>query len=172
MHMRRTILLAIAWILLGALGSERAQAQFFPGTEGYDPFNAYYGFYLPRQAAMAVQRSNGAAASVDALSAARQEAAYTDRLGLDDPISRYATPGQYDPANPFPDRSQGTRPGGLADRGRNSDGSGNPVYFNRTGRYFPGLKDGRGPNADHRTAQARRNFGRGMGGGMGMGGYR
>jgi hypothetical protein len=163
--MRRTITLALTCLALSAVSSNRASAQFFPGTTGYDPFNAYYGFYLPRQAAMAVQRSQGAEATVNALSAARQETAFTDRLGLNQPVSSLAGATAYDPERPFPDRHQGLRPGGLADTGRSVDGSGPPMYFNRTGRYFPGVRRGRGPNADTRTVQARRSYG-------GMGGFR
>ena len=145
--MRRLPLAAIiVGTLLGFASS--SQAQLFPNNNGYDPFSLYYGWYLPSQAALSVRNSNGPQATINALSAARQEAAYTDRATLYDPMAKYGLDYKYDPNRPFPDRMQGTRPGGLAAAGSNINGSGPQPYFNRAGQYFPGQREGRGPNAN------------------------
>ncbi len=160
--MRRLTLAGAIFATLLCLASP-SQAQLFPNNNGADPFSLYYGWYLPQQAALAVRNSVGPQATINALSAARQEAAYTDRASLYDPIAKYGVGYQYDPNRPFPDRMQGTRPGGLATAGSNINGAGPGPYYNRGGNYFPGQRTGRGPNSSAFTMSPR-NRGGGFGG--------
>lgn len=150
--MRRLLFFSV--LVAGLVATDRASAQFFPGSAGYDPFNAYYGFYLPRQAAMAVQRSYGPQSTIAALSAERQMSALTNGASLYDPSDMYDITG-YDPTNPFPNRQAGRRPGGMARIAPANTGTGPSMYYNRSGSYFPGLKQGRGVNPGIRTSNAR-----------------
>jgi hypothetical protein len=165
--MRRQMTLA-GWALgLMLAASTTSHAQFFNGNGATnDPFTLYYGWFLPQQAALSVRQAYGPSATINALSAARQEAAYTDRASLFDPVAKYGLDYQYDPSNPFPDRRQGTRPGGLAAAGSNINGSGPGPYYNRVTQYFPGARVGRGPNASVRGPGA--FSGGGSRGGFGM----
>ena len=163
--MHRTFLgvaAAVALLMLAAPG--RAQAQI-AGT-GYDTFSFYYGYYLPHAAAIAAQPTP--LDTINQNAAQRQYAAQTDRSTLYDPISPYATDSDDDPLSRYGKRGgeraakvQGFAPGGGDGNAR---GTGPAMFYNRTARYFPGLKSGRGPNQN----LARVRGGRGGGGGGGM----
>lgn len=106
-----------------------------------DPFTFYYGFYLPHQAAIAAQPTP--MDTINAVTAARQYSAPTNRTGMFDPVSPY---GLADP-DVF---SSGGRGRGQAmstpAMNSNARGTGPALYYNRTARYFPGMRVGRGPN--------------------------
>lgn len=127
-------------IVLGALTLAPAEgrAQFVDGTG--DPFFLYYGFYLPRQAALAA--TPRPEMTVNSMAAIRQENALTERAGLYDPVSPFGS-GTFDPSRPFGDRTAGRRGGGMAGSGTSINGSGPPLYYNRTAAYYPNLRTGR-----------------------------
>ncbi len=104
----------------------------------------YYGFYLPRQAALAA--SPRPEQTVNAMAAIRQQSALTERAGLFDPVQPFGS--DYDPQHPFADRSRGrTRLGARAVHAAGSNGMGPPMYFNRTATYYPLQRSGRSANA-------------------------
>lgn len=153
-----------------------ASAQFFGEGNFNDPFFQYYGFYLPRQAALAAQPR--AQDSINALAAARQYSALTERASLYDPIQPFGT---YDPDSLFGGRQGVQR--GMARHGSNISGVGPGGYYNRTHTYFPGIRSGRGMGSSAPAYTPRRRgvgvptpgglggFG-GFGGFGGMGGLR
>jgi hypothetical protein len=130
-----------------------AEAQFITGSN-YNPFNLYYGWYLPQQAALAARPRPSDAINV--LSAARQRTASTERSTLYDPAGGYGLTDRFDPSMPFADRQQVRRgSGGLATMGTNVNGAGPGAYYNRASSFFPGLRAGRGPNANAAAAPVR-----------------
>jgi hypothetical protein len=149
-----------------------------------DPFAFYYAVYLPNQQLQSLRPSP--MDSINNASVARQYYAQSDRQGLYNPISPYADQ-KYDPLHPY-SRQQGldrtARPAKYARDPSNLDGMGPKLYYGRATQYFPGLREGRGRNANvgTRGSAARPSAGRGgggmssgggmgaMGGGMGMGG--
>jgi hypothetical protein len=169
--MRRPLLgLAIVLGTSLLVATDRAHAQFTPGTGvGSDVFSFYYGYYLPHQAAIAAQPTP--MDTLNAITASRQFNAVTDRARLYDPISPYGAE-ETDPSQPW------TRGGGAERRAARVEnyalsqggstlarGSGPALYYNRTARYYPTMRVGRGPN---RNLAVTRGGGR-YGGGMGMG---
>jgi hypothetical protein len=111
------------------------------GLSPTDPFSLYYGFYLPRQAALAV--TPRAETPINQMAAIRQQNALTERAGLYDPVQPFGS--DYDPANPF---ARGKpRPGGKAVHTAGGNGAGPPMYFNRTATYYPATRTGRSMNA-------------------------
>lgn len=144
-------------LVLGMIGwVSPAQAQIFGNNN--DPFTIYYGFWLPRQAALAV--TPRPEQTVNAMAAIRQQTALTERGNLYDPIQPFGA-GLYDPANPFGNRRAGQRLGGRAIHGGNSSGAGPSMYYNRSAAYFPGSRSGRGTNAAVAVggSPTRRNYG-------------
>lgn len=117
-----------------------------------DPFFLYYGFFLPRQAALAAQRQPED--SIRAYSAQRQYAAQTDRARLYDPISSIGA-GELDPLRPFGTRSGSSRltrtvPTGLPYA--NVGGRGVQGRHNNVGSYYPTLRTG-GPGGAARRGR-------------------
>jgi hypothetical protein len=160
-----------------------AQAQGFMGGGGgaggggflSDPFNFYYAFYLPNQQMQSMRQR-----PMDAINqtmAARQYYAQTDRRALVNPVSAYGDQ-SYDPLHPYSGQGQERimRPFRFAPDPSNADGSGPSLYYGRATAYFPGIRSGRGPNANTygRTSRAlgpnRVLAGAKGGGGGGMGG--
>lgn len=142
-------------VVLGVLvlAPSRGRAQFFGGDATGDPFFLYYGFYLPRQAAMAATPRPEMV--VNDMAALRQQSALTERAGLYDPVSPFG-PAAFDPSRPFGDRTAGRRLGsGVAAVGTSINGSGPPLHYNRTSAYFPGLRTGRGSYAGAALGQRR-----------------
>jgi hypothetical protein len=139
----RRLLLSLTVLAGTAALAPAAQAQ-----DGFsDPFFLYYGFYLPRQAALAAQP--GPEMSINELSAARQVNALTERAGLYDPPAGLGNE-VYDPTHPFVNKGR-VRSGRLAASGisnTNISGAGPSDYYNRTLRYYPALRAGRGKNAN------------------------
>ena len=82
--MRRPMIgLAVAFGF--SLLAPASQAQGFGNFN--DPFTFYYGFYLPHQAAIATQPTP--MDTLNAVTAARQFNAPTNRTGMFDPVSPY-----------------------------------------------------------------------------------
>lgn len=134
--MRRTL---VGLAVLLALGSMAAPAKAQSMSSG-DPFFLYYGWFLPRQQALAMQPRP--ANSINAMATIRQESAIVDRANLyATPESRFAR----DPGALF-DNPTGRRMGGMAAIGGTIPGSGPARYYNRTSTYYPGLRTGRGVN--------------------------
>jgi hypothetical protein len=164
--MRRAYLGLAAALAIATLASPgRAHGQATPSL-GSDPFSLYFGFYLPHQAAIAAQPT-----PMDTINhnvAQRQATAQTDRASLYDPISPYGDE-DLDPLAPYSGRRglerrakvQGFTYGASNESAR---GTGPSMYYNRTARYFPSLRVGRGPNQN----LARVRSGRGGMGGGGM----
>ena len=112
-----------------------------------DPFTFYYAFYLPNQQLQALRPR-----PIDTLNqavAGRQYYSQMDRRSLYNPIS--ATGDQsYDPLHPYSGQNQEriARPYRFAQDPSNADGMGPSLYYGRAANFFPGLKSGRGPNAN------------------------
>jgi hypothetical protein len=142
--------------------TSRAQAQVGAiGGVGSDPFSFYYGYYLPHQAYIAAQPTP--LDTINAITITRQQAAATDRASLYDPISPYGD--DPDLLNPLSQRGR-ERLAKIQGFSSNIKGNGPAPHYNRTERYFPGLRTGRGPNRNIAMPRYSR-FG-GGGGGFGM----
>ena len=117
--------------------------------------------------------------TINDVSVTRQYYAQSDRRGLYNPISPYANQ-NYDPLSPYSRQQGGERsaaPYRFARDPSNLDGTGPSLYYGRAAQYFPGLRPGRGRNANVYSrggaSRPRGNYtGRGgvSGGGGGMGG--
>jgi hypothetical protein len=177
-HLLRTTVGPIVLVLCVISLPNQAVAQVAAGIGGAavfnDPFSFYYAIYLPNQQLQSLRPSPSD--SIDSAMATRQYYAQSDRRGLYNPISPYADQ-NYDPLHPY-SRQQGTERVARAYRyardPSNLDGTGPSLYYGRAGQYFPGLRAGRGKNANvytkGRASRPSGNYtGRGGGGG-GMGG--
>jgi hypothetical protein len=148
--------LAVAWAAVFVVLPGSAQAQVgLLGAGGVDPFSLYFGYYLPHQAAIAAQSTP--LDTINQITAARQFQAVTDRAGLYDPISPYGEE-DLDPSRPLSARRKGERmgpPRSFAVSTANARGLGPELYYNRTARYFPQLRTGRGPNRNLAAVRTR-----------------
>ncbi len=171
---RRTI--ALCLLGLGAvLTPATAQAQLGIGDIAADPFTFYYAYYLPNQQMQAMRPRPD-----DAINQAVQQRQYfaaSQRPTLYNPVSPYTEP-EFDPLRPYSQQQGKERIAHVqrfTQNPSNADGTGPSLYYGRATQYFPGLRAGRGPNANVSSARRRiggggRSMG-GMGGGMGgMGG--
>jgi hypothetical protein len=163
-----------------ATGVPAAQAQVTGNAAGFsDPFFQYYGFYLPRQAALAASPP-ASLVSINALSAARQNTAMTERAGLYDPIGGVGED-EYNPGQAMGKGRPGAQKKRLVASGvtnTNINGQGPRGYYNRTLTYYPSLRAGQSANANlyvgrggNRAGGGRRGIGLGGGGmptGMGL----
>jgi hypothetical protein len=151
--MRRLLCSVTVLVGLGALPSV-GQAQFVGDAALTDPFLAYYGFFLPRQAALAARP--GPELSINQLSAARQVAAITERSGLYEPPAGLGLQG-YDPSRPFANQSAFNRRtisrNGVSNG--NISGNGPGEYYSRAATYYPSLRVGRGTNANIAATSSR-----------------
>ncbi len=140
----RRLAFSAAVLLAALVAGDRANAQFLdPSSSNFNPFNLYYGWFLPQQAALAARPTAGT--TISALSAARQQTAMTSRASLYDPVASYRS---YDPNDPFPDRSRAARMSAYPSQSSNINGTGPGAYYNRAGQYYSGIRAGRGPNAN------------------------
>jgi hypothetical protein len=167
--MRRMLGILAVLALISATAKEgRAQTSFSAG----DPFFLYYGYFLPRQAAMASQPR--VEDTINDASANQQSYAQTNRTSLYDPNGGYGTD-RFADTGLLDGRGRGrpaTGPGGMTTvRSRasvpntNIPGTGPQIYFNRTATYFPQMRPGigRGPNRNLAVAgRGVRNSGAGM----------
>lgn len=155
--MRRSAL--VLAVVLGAMGANEARAQFDSSFGFNDPFMLYYGFYLPRQQALANQP--GPSATLNYLTAERQQYAVTNQASLYDPASPYGRP-NYDPA-PLGEGRAGERIAPVRSPGlytSHLNGNGPAIYYGRAQQYYPTLRSGRGPNANVAVLRAPRGGGR------------
>jgi len=163
---RPLVALAIA-LAIGLLApADRAEAQLLGAGGGLDPFNFYFGYYLPHQAYVAAQPTP--LDTINQITAARQFNAVTERAGLYDPISPYGGE-ELDPLRPYAPSRGGERlakPHTFAGATSNSQGSGPAIYYNRTARYYPALRTGRGPNRNIAAVRGSRGSIGAGGGGM------
>jgi hypothetical protein len=149
------------------LAPSDSPAQVVNQTLGSDPFSLYYGWYLPNQAYQASQPRPQDTINANAVS--RQYSALRDRGELFEPTSPFG--GAEEGLEPFGPSS--LRRGGQTSRASgehigNPRGAGPPEYYNRTARYFPNMRVGRGAN---RNIAVMRRGGMGPGsptGGSGM----
>jgi len=137
-----------------------------------DPFAFYYGYYLPHQAAMAAQSTP--LDTINQITAQRQFAALNERKGLYDPISPYGDD-ELDPQRPYSANRGGerlSRPHTFPVSTSNQGGIGPGLYYNRTAKYHPHLRTGRGANRNLGVSRRGGGMGGGMGGMGGMAGPR
>ena len=152
------------------MGSEaRAQVPF---TSINDPFFAYYSFYLPRQQAQALQP--GPEATINAITANRQQYAATNRTDMFDP---HAQAGGFDSGDFTPNAGirRRTLSAGASRVGGNLNGLGPAGRYGAANQYYPGLRTGRGRNANVAVIRSRGFSGGGVGGintGIGLPGPR
>lgn len=164
--MRRSLLgLALAVVAVSAWGGE-ARAQF---GNANDPINFYYGVYLPRQQAQALQP--GPEASIAALNANRQAYAATNR---NDAFDTAANRFDVD-AGEYGFNGGGRQPGGAlpaARIGLNQNGMGPSKYYGgaKLRNFHPGLRSGVSKNANVATIR-QRGSGIASAGYGGYGGY-
>jgi hypothetical protein len=172
------VLMALCGSLMCLPATANAQG-FMGGGDGSflsDPFNFYYAFYLPNQQLQSLRPKP--IDTINQAQVARQYYAQTDRRALVNPLSPYGND-TYDPLHPY--SAQGkervARPFRFSPDPSNADGTGPSLYYGRATAYFPGLRAGRGRNANSygRTSRAlgpnRVIAGAsGAGGGGGMGG--
>ena len=168
----RRAMLVVAALVAGSAWASESRAQ----NGGYsDPFFLYYSYFLPRQAALAAQPNVND--SINAAVADRQSYASTNRESLYDPNGGYGAFDGYDPNAVFNNptqRGRGTSRQTLQTRGlptTNIRGRGPALYYNRAAQYYPGLRNGQGPN--HNLAVGGKGASRpgGSGGGGGFGGF-
>jgi hypothetical protein len=180
--MRRQVFRSTAFLfvicILSMFAPRPASAQTTTGLGGLgditsDPFTFYYAFYLPNQQIQALRPR-----PIDQINEAvqnRQYYAQTQRRSLYNPISAYTEGGaEYDPLRPYSQQQGKERmaaPFRFQQNTSNADGSGPSLYYNRAAQYFPGLRPGRGRNANLAQLKSRRGGMGGMGGGGGMGGF-
>jgi len=135
----RASLIGLAAVLgLGMFASpSRAQTTGFS-----DPFFLYYGFFLPRQAALAAQPQPED--NIRNLAVQRQFAIQNDRSGLYDPIGRLGVD-ELDPLRPFGQRSGSSPRARTAPTGMpvsHVNGRGPAGYYNNHGSYYPTIRSG------------------------------
>jgi hypothetical protein len=152
-----------------ALASEvQAQAPFGSIT---DPFFQYYSIYLPRQQALA--NSPGPEATLNAVTANRQQYAATNRNGMFDPFGASSGFGsgefgeEFSPNGAVRKRSLSAGAGRFGSvHGGNLNGLGPQGYYNnhKLAYYYRDLRTGRGKNANVSVVRSR-----GFSGGGGYG---
>jgi hypothetical protein len=138
----RLLGLGLAFGLSLFASSARAQDAGFS-----DPFFLYYGFFLPRQNALASQAQPEDFYRNQGLQ--RQYAAQVDRSGLYGE-NGYIGQEELNPLSPFGTRSGSTRmvrtvPQGLRTTVSLRGHSAPPDTFQQTRNYFPGQRSGMGP---------------------------
>ncbi len=166
--MRRLFLgLLVASGVSGLAAPARAQVPF---TSVNDPFFAYYSFYLPRQQALA--NSPSPEATINAITANRQQYAATNRNDMFDPTANGRdlfgeSAGEF---NPNPGARRRSVTANASRIGGNLNGLGPQGYFNKSAtlQYHPGLRSGRGKNANVNVVKSR-GFSGGIGGIGGLG---
>ncbi|MDX2035726.1 MAG: hypothetical protein SFX72_03660 [Isosphaeraceae bacterium] len=142
-----------------AIFAGEARAQNFS-----DPFFLYYGYFLPRQQAMAATPT--VTDTINAVTAARQGNASTNRANLYDPNGNFAPLEDFENPGGGSRRQDARAP--YLQSGRfpsgNIGGTGPGLYYARTARYYPGLRQGVSPNRNVGLSNPRP--GGGFGGGV------
>lgn len=141
MRSRRIGLGALVFGLLACGSSAHAQDAGFS-----DPFFLYYGYFLPRQNAMAAQGQPED--FIRARAAQRSYTAATDRAGLYDAASSIGIE-ELDPLRPYGTRTGSTHmartvatglPSSVTRRGHSAPRS----HYQNHGSYFPTIRSGSG----------------------------
>jgi hypothetical protein len=154
----RRLFLGLAAVLGLSAAAPSARAQF----DFSDPMFLYYGWYLPRQAALAAQPR--VEDTINAISANRQLNAMTNRSGLFEPSSLYDS--AFDPNNPFGARTGSRQAALMARTGvmtNHINGAGPARYYNRAAQYYPSLVGHTGRAVARRGSAAPMLRGRGRG---------
>lgn len=153
LHLGLVLAVGVGFSLVPA---SRAQAQALLPS---DPFQAYFGFYLPHQAAIAAQATP--LDTINAAQAASQRAAAVDRSSLYD-VKGFLGDEELDPLRPFTrtGRERMVRPHTFPANTQIARQRGNAprVYYGRAAQYYPTLQPGVGPNRNLAVGRA----GRGM----------
>jgi hypothetical protein len=168
----RFFLLGLVIALGFSATSSEALAQV-PFGNINDPFFAYYSFYLPRQQAQAM--APGPEATINAVTANRQQYAATNRNGMFDPNGARDT---LDSSDEF--SSSGAMKRRLSAQsgrfvsgvhGGNLNGLGPQGFYggSKIAPYYRELKTGRGKNANVSVVRSR-GYSGGVGGMGGLGG--
>jgi len=150
--MRSRLLGLAAALILSSFGSTaRAQNGGFS-----DPFFLYYGWYLPRQSAMAAQPQPEDFYRAQGSQRAYQAQAASDRTGLYDPAGGIGME-ELDPLRPFGTRSGNTRMVRTVARGLpttvSRSGHAAPAsHFRRTGSYYPSMRSGQSTGNTNRQS--------------------
>ena len=135
--MNRAGCVSLSVVVLTLLVVQPAQAQ---NQSVGDPFSLYYGFFLPRQAAMSMNM--GPSATLNQISSERQRFSAVERGSLYEPSQPFGLDmggfGGASDARGNRERRVPTSPMGLISDNRM--GMGVPGYFNRTGSYYPRLR--------------------------------
>lgn len=128
-----------------------------------DPFSLYYGFFLPRQAAMSMNM--GPSATLNQISSERQRFSAVERGSLYDPSEPFGLDmggfGGASDARGNRERRVPTSPMGLISDNRM--GMGVPGYFNRTSSFYPSLRQSVGSARRQQSSQPFRVSGVGIG---------
>ena len=147
-----------------------------PFTNVNDPFFAYYSFYLPRQQAQAL--SPGPEATINAITANRQQYAATNRSDMFDPngpgSGSFLDSGDF-MSNGGPQRRTISNGNVRSRLGGNLNGLGPQGRFNAANQYHPALRTGRGKNSNVSVVRSGRGYSGGnlgLGGGLGLPGPR
>jgi len=150
--MRRSLLGLVVALSFSVL-APASRAQGFGNFN--DPFTFYYGYYLPHQAAIAAQPTP--MDTLNAITAARQFNAPTNRNGMFDPVSPYGAD-ESDLFAPGARASGRARPSSRSSFTLNSNarGTGPALYYERSAGYFPTMRPGRGPNRNLTVISPRR----------------
>ncbi len=170
--MRRVLLGLVVALGISAFGTE-ARAQLFGGSS--DPALLYYGLYLPRQQAQAM--SPGPEATLNAVSANRQQFAATNRNGMFDPSGSGLDSDlgfEFGSNNIRRPRKMGLNTGKFGVHGGNLNGLGPQGYYNSAtlNTFYRDLRSGRGKNANVSVTTSRRGMSMGYGGVGGLPGPR
>lgn len=138
--MRRLIFAAAVGVAtLGPVASSNAQ---FGNGFGNDPFNAYYGYYVPQQQSFAAQLSQGAVAGINLNAADRRASALAQRAQFQSQPG-----GLYDPSQ-FGTETLGVRrplrPPTIIAPGQPSTAVPAAGYYSRTANFYgiSGLRTG------------------------------
>jgi hypothetical protein len=135
---RPRIGILVALGLLAIAPSAQAQINNLPpgfGTNGFDPFSAYYGYFIPRNQSIAAQLAGGATEAVNLNAQARRAVALTNPNRQ----SLYELDNPYEMI-PLEQRSF-TRPPTILRHGQYA-GPYTGGYFGRSTRFFAGAGSG------------------------------
>jgi len=161
----RTSLIGLAVVLGLGMSASTCRAQ----DAGFsDPFFLYYGFFLPRQAALAAQPQPEDNIRNQAVQ--RQYRAQTDRTGLYDPVGGLGLD-ELDPLRPFGQRTGSSRLARTSPTGMtvtHVNGRGPSGYYNNHGSYYPTIRSGQGRRGGGGSSAARFGGGSGAMNMMGM----
>lgn len=124
--------LTVGLLVIGPSGFGQTVDSF--GLTGDNPFNQYFGYYVPRQQAIAAQLQRGAVASINLNAADRRASALAGR-GAFAPQAFSPFDVRFQEENPFEPRRP-LRPPTILFPGQPSLSVPNPGYYNRTSTFY------------------------------------